>query len=49
MDGWEEQLTTWDVRFVVTLARDAAFAERLVGAGWQEVYRDADGAVYTHD
>lgn len=49
VDGWEEQLTAWDVRFVVTLARDAAFAERLVGAGWQEVYRDADGAVYTHD
>jgi hypothetical protein len=45
---WDDQLDTWDVAFVVTLARDTAFAERLVAAGWRELYRDAEGAVYTN-
>ena len=47
VEGWEDQLATWDVRFVVVLPTDTAFASRLVDAGWTELYRDADGAVYT--
>ena len=49
VDGWDEQLGEWGVRFVVILPNDTAFADRLDGAGWQELYRDVDGAVYTHD
>ena len=45
---WDDQLEAWDVAFVVTLARDTAFAERLVAAGWRELHRDAEGAVYTN-
>lgn len=43
---WQGQLDSWDVRFVLTLARDTAFAERLEAGGWREVYRDDEGAVY---
>jgi hypothetical protein len=49
VDGWDDQLEAWDVAFVVTLARDTAFAERLEAAGWRELYRDAEGAVFTHE
>jgi hypothetical protein len=45
-DGWQDQLDEWDVRFVVTTARDARFGDRLTAAGWRELYRDDDGAVY---
>ena len=45
---WEDQLEAWDVAFVVALARDTAFAERLIAAGWRELHRDAEGAVYTN-
>lgn len=43
---WEGQLDQWGVSFVVTLAKDTAFADRLSAAGWHELYRDADGAVF---
>jgi hypothetical protein len=49
VDGWEEQLAAWQVRFVVILPKDTAFGDRLADAGWKELYRDADGAVYTHE
>lgn len=45
-DGWQDQLNEWDVRFVVTTARDARLRDRLAAAGWRELYRDGDGAVY---
>jgi len=45
-DGWRDQLDEWDVRFVVTTARQASFGDRLAAAGWRELYRDGDGAVY---
>ena len=43
---WRTQLERLDVAFVVTTAREVAFAERLLSAGWTELYRDADGAVF---
>lgn len=46
VDGWQAQLEAWGVAFVVSAASDEAFAERLVGAGWTEVYTDADGSVF---
>jgi hypothetical protein len=49
VEGWDDQLEAWGVRFVVTLPKDIAFSDRLVTAGWRELYRDVDGAVYTHD
>jgi hypothetical protein len=49
VDGWDDQLDTWSVRFVVTLPRDTAFADRLEAAGWRELYREADGAVFTRE
>jgi hypothetical protein len=49
LDGWDAQLASWEVRFVVTVSKDTAFAERLVEAGWEELYRDADGAVYARE
>ena len=45
-EGWQEQLDEWDVRFIVTTAREAPFGDRLAAAGWRELYRDGDGAVY---
>ena len=48
VEGWDDQLEAWGVRFVVTLPKDIA-SDRLVTAGWRELYRDVDGAVYTHD
>jgi hypothetical protein len=43
---WKAQLAQWRVDVVVTMAADTALADRLRAAGWQEVYRDADGAVF---
>ena len=43
--GWEERLATWNVAIVVVQAADEAFRDRLVAAGWSELYRDPDGAI----
>ena len=45
-DGWATQLRDWGVTIVVVAHRDAAMAARLPGAGWQQVYADADGSVW---
>lgn len=45
VDGWEERLEAWNVAIVVAQVHDQAFRERLVAAGWDETYRDADGAI----
>lgn len=44
-DGWEERLGSWNVAIVVVQAHDQAFRERLIAAGWKEIYQDADGAI----
>ena len=46
VDGWQAQLDTWDVAFVVAAASDDAFAGRLADAGWRLAYTDADGSVF---
>ena len=46
VDGWQAQLETWEVAFVVVPASDDAFAQRLTTAGWNAVYTDADGSVF---
>ena len=43
--GWEERLAAWDVAIVVVQAADEAFRDRLIEAGWKEIYRDTDGAI----
>ena len=43
--GWEERLAAWNVAIVVVQAADEAFRDRLIAAGWSEIYRDADGAI----
>ena len=37
--------TTWEVRFVAVGPEQAAFRDRLLGAGWVERYAGADGAL----
>ena len=44
-EGWEQRLTEWDVTIVVVQAADEAFRDRLLAAGWNETFRDADGAI----
>jgi hypothetical protein len=46
VDGWQDQLAAWDVSWVVVAAPDGAFATRLTGAGWRQVYTDEDGSVF---
>ena len=46
VDGWQEQLRTWEVDLVVTTVGERAFADRLVGAGWEPIHEAADGAVF---
>jgi hypothetical protein len=46
---WQAELDTWNVAFVVTTAQQTAFTERLLGAGWVEVYRGADGVVLARE
>ena len=45
-EGWADQLRGWGVTIVVVGTRDTAMAARLPGAGWQQVYADADGSVW---
>jgi hypothetical protein len=46
VDGWQDQLAAWDVSWVVVAAPDQAFATRLTGARWRQVYTDEDGSVF---
>ena len=46
VDGWQAQLETWDVAWVVVAKQDASFAGRLAAAGWRQVYADADGSLF---
>jgi hypothetical protein len=48
-EGWESQLRSWAVRYVVVQSRDIGFARRLEAAGWEPVYGDADGTLYGAD
>jgi hypothetical protein len=45
VDGWQGQLDAWRVTLAVIGPDDDPAADRLTGAGWTELYRDADGAV----
>lgn len=46
VEGWEARLRAWDVDVVVVQAADApGFGARLIGAGWRNVYGDADGLI----
>jgi hypothetical protein len=44
-DGWERQMAEWGVTHVVVQADATAFRDRLVRAGWEVAYEDADGAL----
>jgi hypothetical protein len=46
-DGWEGQLAMWGVTLIVIGEPDeqTAAIDRIVGAGWIETYRDADGVI----
>ena len=44
-DGWERQMAEWGVTHVVVEADATAFRDRLVRAGWEVAYEDADGAL----
>src|SRR4029453_12374873 len=44
-DGWERQMAEWGVTHVVVDTHQNAFRARLVRAGWQVAYEDADGAL----
>ena len=47
-DGdWSGVLARWHVRLVVAEAGDAAFVERLSGAGWMTLYTGADGSLFS--
>jgi hypothetical protein len=43
--GWEQRLASWGVRFIVVQRSEAPFRDRLIAAGWEEIYRDDDGAI----
>jgi hypothetical protein len=43
---WQTQLEDWNVGLVVTAPTDEGFSARLRAAGWLELYRDGDGAVF---
>ena len=45
VEGWDEQLATWGVEFVVVDEDHTDFRGRLEGAGWEVVTEDEDGAV----
>lgn len=45
-EGWERQLSAWDVAIVVVEDADGAFAARLSDAGWVRGYADSEGAVF---
>ncbi len=45
VEGWEIQLEAWGVRFVAVGPEQAAFHDRLLGAGWVERYAGVDGAL----
>ena len=45
--GWEQVLARWGVDHVIVRAEAQAFGDRLVAAGWTQVYQDADGAILT--
>lgn len=44
-EGWERRLADWDVALIVVETADGGFRDRLMAADWQEVFRDADGAI----
>ena len=45
VDGWESQLADWDVRYVAIDANRGGFRDRLLDAGWLELYQGGDGFV----
>jgi len=44
-EGWERRMAEWGVTHVVVSADETAFRDRLVRAGWEVAYEDADGAL----
>ena len=42
-DLWQQILAGWGVTLAVVPAADDAFHARLTGAGWTELFADADG------
>jgi hypothetical protein len=45
VEGWQAQLTAWDVAFVVLAGPDTADQGRFEAAGWRVLHADADGVV----
>jgi len=47
VDGWQRQLTDWDVTIAITEPSQTAFEDRLRVLGWVARYDDPDGTVWT--
>jgi hypothetical protein len=45
VEGWEGTLDRWGVTLAVASVADPGLRERLIAAGWTEIYVDADGSV----
>jgi hypothetical protein len=45
--GWQTDLDTMAVDYVVAMPSDIAFRDRLLGAGWITAYAGADGSLLT--
>jgi hypothetical protein len=47
VEGWERQMADWAVTSAVVESGDAAFRERLLGAGWSLGFEDETGSILT--
>ena len=45
IEGWDTIVSRWGVTIAVVTADNPGLRDRLVSAGWREVYADADGSV----
>ena len=46
VDGWEEQIGTWNVTIAITEPTDVSLGNRLRSLGWEARYEDPDGTVW---
>ena len=45
VEGWDTIVDRWGVTIAVVTADNPGLRDRLVSAGWAEIYADADGSV----
>jgi hypothetical protein len=45
IEGWDTIVSRWGVTIAVVTADNVGLRDRLVSAGWTEIYADADGSV----